>query len=142
MEITSKNDFFFLIIMKVPMYIALGVLAWRLSPARVDMISQLTTYSIYSGLVLLFIYEVSLVWKVNKKVFNEDIPAVQKFRFKQVAVLCVLYFATFGSELAVVSMLPLFFADTFELTPVLAGMLASWLCLHESDVSTRGRMDL
>ena len=43
MEITSKNDFFFLIVMKVPMYIALAVLAWRLSPARVDMISQLTT---------------------------------------------------------------------------------------------------
>ncbi len=125
MEITSKNDFFFLIVMKVPMYIALAVLAWRLSPARVDMISELTTNLIYVGLVLLFIYEVSLVWKVNKKVFSEEIPAVQKFSFKQVAVLCVLYFATFGSELAVVSMLPLFFADTFELTPVLAGMLAS-----------------
>lgn len=125
MEITSKKDFFFLIIMKVPMYLALGVLAWRLSPARVDMISEMTTKLIYIGLVLLFLYELSLVWKVNKKVFSEDIPAVQKFSFKQVAVLCVLYFATFGSELAVVSMLPLFFANTFELTPVLAGMLAS-----------------
>ncbi|ASJ73676.1 NarK family nitrate/nitrite MFS transporter [Granulosicoccus antarcticus] len=125
MEITSKNDFFFLIVMKVPMYIALAVLAWRLSPARVDMISQMTSNLIYTGLVLLFVYEVSLVWKINKKVFSEEIPAVQKFSFKQVAVLCVLYFATFGSELAVVSMLPLFFANTFELTPVLAGMLAS-----------------
>ena len=125
MEITSKNDFFFLIVMKVPMYTALAVLAWRLSPARVDMISQLSANIIYSGLVLLFIYEVSLVWKVNKRVFSEQVPAAQQFKFKQVAVLCILYFATFGSELAVVSMLPLFFADTFELTPVLAGMLAS-----------------
>jgi len=39
--------------------------------------------------------------------------------------LNVLYFATFGSELAVVSMLPLFFMDTFELTPVMAGLVAS-----------------
>ena len=47
------------------------------------------------------------------------------YKFKQVAVLNILYFATFGSELAVVSMLPLFFADTFALTPVMAGMVAS-----------------
>lgn len=40
-------------------------------------------------------------------------------------VLNVLYFATFGSELAVVSMLPLFFAETFTLDPVMAGMVAS-----------------
>jgi NNP family nitrate/nitrite transporter-like MFS transporter len=89
------------------------------------MISQNATYGIYIGLVLLFLYEVSLVWKVNKRVFTEEIPEIQRFSFKQVAVLNVLYFATFGSELAVVSMLPLFFAETFELTPVLAGMLAS-----------------
>ena len=125
MEITSKGDFYFLIVMKIPMYLALGVLAWRLSPARVDMISDLTTNLIYTGLVLLFLYEVSLVWKVNKKVFSEEVPVAQRYRFSQVAVLNVLYFATFGSELAVVSMLPLFFADTFTLSPVLAGMLAS-----------------
>ena len=125
MEITSKGDFYFLIFMKIPMYVALALLAWRLSPAKVDMISQNATYGIYIGLVLLFLYEISLVWKVNKKVFSEEIPAVQRFSFKQVAVLNVLYFATFGSELAVVSMLPLFFAETFDLTPVLAGMLAS-----------------
>ena len=40
-------------------------------------------------------------------------------------MLNVAYFVTFGSELAVVSMLPLFFLDTFELTPATAGLLAS-----------------
>ena len=125
MQITSKGDFYFLILMKVPMYVALAILAWRLSPAKVDMISQTATYSIYGLLVLLFLYEVSLVWKVNKSVFTTEVPKVQQFKFKQVAVLNVLYFATFGSELAVVSMLPLFFAETFELSPVIAGMLAS-----------------
>lgn len=125
MEITSKGDFFFLILMKIPMYIALAVLACRLSPEKVDMISQNTTSMIYAGLVALFLYEVSLVWKVNKKVFSQTIPSIQQYKFKQVAVLNVLYFATFGSELAVVSMLPLFFSETFSLTPVVAGMLAS-----------------
>jgi NNP family nitrate/nitrite transporter-like MFS transporter len=53
------------------------------------------------------------------------VPEVHRYKFKQVAVLNVLYFATFGSELAVVSMLPLFFAEVFELDMVYAGLLAS-----------------
>jgi MFS transporter, NNP family, nitrate/nitrite transporter len=125
MEITSKGDFFFLILMKIPMYLALAVLAWRLSPAKVGMLTQEVANLIYLALSALFVYELSHVWKVNKKVFTETIPAIHQFKFKQVAVLNVLYFATFGSELAVVSMLPLFFSETFSLTPVMAGMLAS-----------------
>ena len=125
MEVTSKGDFFFLLLMKVPMYLALAILAWRLSPAKVDMISQQATYLVYALLVGIYCYEVYLAWRVNKHVFKEEVPELQRYHFSQVAVLNVLYFATFGSELAVVSMLPLFFAETFELTPVLAGMLAS-----------------
>jgi len=53
------------------------------------------------------------------------VPELHQYKFKQVAVLNILYFATFGSELAVVSMLPLFFAETFDLSPVIAGMVAS-----------------
>jgi NNP family nitrate/nitrite transporter-like MFS transporter len=125
MEVTSKGDFFFLLIMKVPMYAALALLTWKLSPAGVAMLSETTSLLCYVGLVLLFIYEVSHVWKVNKNIFHTPVPEMHQYKFKQVAVLNILYFATFGSELAVVSMLPLFFAETFELTPVVAGMVAS-----------------
>ena len=41
------------------------------------------------------------------------------------AALDWAYFVTFGSELAVVSMLPLFFMETFELSAVAAGFMAS-----------------
>jgi NNP family nitrate/nitrite transporter-like MFS transporter len=125
MEVTSKGDFFFLLIMKVPMYAALALLTWKLSPSGVNMLSETTSLFCYVGLVLLFIYEVSHVWKVNKNIFHTPVPEMHQYKFKQVAVLNILYFATFGSELAVVSMLPLFFAETFELTPVVAGMVAS-----------------
>ena len=125
MEITSQVDFFFLVVMKIPMYLALGVLAWRLSPDKLDMLSQGATNGIYVGLVTLFVYEVYMVWKVNGHVFSQEVPEIQRYSFSQVAVLNVLYFATFGSELAVVSMLPLFFADTFALSPIVAGLLAS-----------------
>ncbi|NOJ07705.1 NarK family nitrate/nitrite MFS transporter [Vibrio splendidus] len=125
MEVTSKGDFFFLLIMKIPMYAALALLTWKLSPSNINMLSDMAVYSVYAGLAALYVYEVSQVWKVNKNVFEEEVPEIHQYKFKQVAVLNVLYFATFGSELAVVSMLPLFFSETFELTPVLAGMVAS-----------------
>jgi NNP family nitrate/nitrite transporter-like MFS transporter len=125
MEVTSKGDFYLLLLMKIPMYAALALLAWKLSPVNIDMISSFATNAIYVGLFVLYLYEFSQVWKVNKSIFTTPVPEIHQYKFKQVAVLNILYFATFGSELAVVSMLPLFFLDTFELTPVMAGMVAS-----------------
>lgn len=125
MEVTSKGDFWFLLIMKIPMYAALALLAWKLSPAGVKMFSETTTMIFYGVLVALYFYETAQVWKVNKSVFTTEVPEMHRYSFKQVAVLNILYFATFGSELAVVSMLPLFFAETFQLDPVKAGMVAS-----------------
>lgn len=125
MEVTSKVDFFFLLFMKIPMYAALALLTWKLSPNGVGLLTETTAIFCYVGLAMLFIYEVSQVWKVNKEIFEKPVPEMHQYKFKQVAVLNVLYFATFGSELAVVSMLPLFFAETFTLDPVMAGMVAS-----------------
>ncbi|QXO16304.1 NarK family nitrate/nitrite MFS transporter [Vibrio ostreae] len=125
MEVTSKGDFFFLLLMKIPMYAVLALLAWKLSSAGIGMLPDVAVNSIYAGLVALYLVEVTQVWKVNKTVFDKPVEPVHQYKFKQVAVLNVLYFATFGSELAVVSMLPLFFSETFELTPVVAGMVAS-----------------
>ncbi|GGD79032.1 NarK family nitrate/nitrite MFS transporter [Lacimicrobium alkaliphilum] len=124
MEVTSVPDFFFLLIMKLPMYAAIALLAWKLSPAGVDMLSQQVVNFIYLGMGLLYLLEVVKVWQVNKQVFTENVPELHKYSFKQVAVLDILYFTNFGSELAVVSMLPLFFAETFLLDPVLAGLVA------------------
>jgi NNP family nitrate/nitrite transporter-like MFS transporter len=125
MEVTSKGDFFFLLAMKVPMYAVLALLAWKLSPSNINMLDQWTVNAIYAGLVVLYIIDANQVWKVNKTIFEKPVEPIHQYKFKQVAVLNVLYFATFGSELAVVSMLPLFFSETFELSPVVAGMVAS-----------------
>ena len=124
MEVTSKYDFFLLLIMKLPMYAALALLAWKLSPTGVNMLSQGVVLAIYLGLGLLYLVEVQKVWQVNKEVFTKPVPEIHRYKFKQVAVLDILYFTNFGSELAVVSMLPLFFAETFSLDPVFAGLVA------------------
>ena len=124
MEVTSKGDFFLLLLMKLPMYAAIALLAWKLSPSGVDILSQTIVNSIYVGLFALYLLEVYKVWQVNKEIFSKEVPELHRYNFKQVAVLDILYFTNFGSELAVVSMLPLFFAETFSLDPVLAGLVA------------------
>jgi len=56
---------------------------------------------------------------------KKGVPEMFKYPFRQVAILDVNYMVTFGSELAVVSMLPMFFMETFSLTPVKAGLMAA-----------------
>jgi NNP family nitrate/nitrite transporter-like MFS transporter len=125
MEVTSKGDFFLYALMNIPMYAALALLAWKLSPAGVSLLSAAVTDAIYIGLVVLYLYQLSQMYKVNKDVFTQEVPEIHRYKFKQVAVLDLAYLATFGSELAVVSMLPLFFSDTFNISAVQAGLLAS-----------------
>ncbi|KEI72314.1 NarK family nitrate/nitrite MFS transporter [Endozoicomonas elysicola] len=125
MEVTSKGDFFLLLLMKVPMYAALALLNWKLSPNGVSMLTADVALAIYVALFALYLLDAWKAWQINKDLFTTPVPTIHQYQFKQVAVLNVLYFATFGSELAVVSMLPLFFADTFALDPVLAGLVAS-----------------
>ena len=124
-EVTSRRDFFLLLIMKVPVFAALALLTWKLSPAGVDLLDAASTNIIYALLLVAYVYDARQAWRVNRGVFQRAVPSLHRYQFKQVAVLNVLYFATFGSELAVVSMLPLYFADVFDLDMVWAGLLAS-----------------
>ncbi|ABV87136.1 NarK family nitrate/nitrite MFS transporter [Shewanella pealeana] len=125
LEVTSKKDLLLLVVMKLPMYATLALLAWKLSPSGVALLSDNTEKGIYLLLTVILAADLLQTFNVNKAVFNGSIPEFERYEFKQVAVLNVLYFTTFGSELAVVSMLPLYFAETFELGMTQAGMVAS-----------------
>lgn len=125
MEITSWGDFILYTVMNIPMYAALAVLTWKLGPANLKILSSLFTDGIYIGLAVIFLYQLSHMYRINKHIFTEGVPELHRYKFSQVAVLDLAYFVTFGSELAVVSMLPGFFKDTFALDPVKAGLLAS-----------------
>ena len=125
LEVSNRRDYYFLLLMNIPMYIALAVLTWKLSPSNIALISQNTSYGIYAGLVLLYLYQVRQIYKVNKDMLSMGVPKFDRYKFKQVAILNINYFVTFGSELAVVSMLPFFFIETFKLSPITAGLLAS-----------------
>lgn len=123
MEVTSKGDFFLLLFMKLPMYLTLALLAWKL--LQIEMFTAEVTNLIYMGLAVLYVLDSWKTYQVNRDVFVKAIPDIERYKFKQVAVLNVLYFSTFGSELAVVSMLPLFFSETFGLGIAEAGMVAA-----------------
>ena len=123
MEVSSKGDLVFYLIMNIPMYLALAALTWKLT--GLGMFDQSVANMIYVGLGVIYLYQTYQVLRINKELFHKEVPEFDRYKFKQVAVLDLAYFVTFGSELAVVSMLPWFFKDTFDLSQVQAGMLAS-----------------
>ena len=99
---------------------------WKLSPAGTSLIGQTTAYVLYGLFAVLFVFQYSQIRKVNREMLSQGAPASDKYEFKQVAVLAWAYFVTFGSELAVVSMLPGFFLETFEgMSLAAAGALGS-----------------
>ncbi len=125
LEVTSPGDFFLYIIMCLPLYVALALLVWKLGPEQLAMLGTALTYTLYGLLAVLFLYQAMHIHRVNRHVFEKPVPELERYKFKQVAILNLAYLVTFGSELAVVSMLPLFFQDTFGLSLVMAGLLAS-----------------
>ena len=126
LEVSNKRDFYFLLAMNVPMYAALATLAWKLSPTGVNLLPQSAVITIYIFLALLFVFQTSQIIKVNREMLKTgSVPEYQRYSFRQVAILDINYFITFGSELAVVSMLPGFFADTFQIDMKYAAMLAA-----------------
>ncbi len=123
LEVTSKGDFWFCLGMNIPLFGALAILTWRLT--GLGIVAPTLALVLYALLFAIFLYQCFHLYKANKDIFTTPVPELHRYKFKQVAILNLCYLITFGSELAVVSMLPLFFLDTFELSPVLAGMLAS-----------------
>ncbi|MFV1983028.1 MAG: MFS transporter, partial [Thiohalomonadales bacterium] len=123
LEVTSTRDFFFYLLMNIPMYGAMAVITWKVS--LLGLLSEFTANVIYAALVGLYVFQAKQIYKVNKEIFHTPVQEIMKYNFKQVAILSIAYAVTFGSELAVVSMLPLFFKDTFLIPAALAGIFGA-----------------
>ncbi len=128
MEVTSKGDFFLYCLMSAPLYLTLGLLVWKMSPVNLQFFTNIESLILYVALAVIYLYQILQIYRVNRGLFGPNaklIPEVQRYQFRQVAILDLAYLGTFGSELAVISMLPLFFKDTFGLSQSTAGLLAS-----------------
>lgn len=124
-EVTTVRDFWFLMVMNVPLTGILMVLAWRLK--KVGFLSPGGFTIAIVALAGLYLFQAYNCWVANKDLLTgqKRYPADDRYKFKQVAILELTYIVNFGSELAVVSMLPTFFEGTFGLSKSLAGMLAA-----------------
>ncbi|GAB4233801.1 MAG: MFS transporter [Stanieria sp.] len=125
LEVTTKRDFWFLMLMNIPLTGILMLLAWRLM--KVQLYGTGTMYLVWIGLLGLYLFQAYNCWSVNKDLLSgkKRYPADDRYNFSQVAILELTYLVNFGSELAVVSMLPAFFEGTFALSKTQAGMIAA-----------------
>ena len=123
MEVTSMASLYGLIFMQLPMLLALGVLAWKLY--TIGFLPTQGKHVTYGVLAAIFCFQAWKAWTVNVPNIKSGYDENDKYEFRQVAILDLAYFVTFGSELAVVSMLPLFFKNTFDLSLQQAGMIAA-----------------
>lgn len=132
LEVTSKKDFVLYLLVNIPMYGALALLAWKVS--SLGLISSTTLYVIDAVLLAIFLLQCRKIYSLNLHVFAKPVEQLQQYKFKQVAILSLAYAVTFGSELAVVSMLPMFFQSTFAIPVALAGLFGA--CFAAVDIGS------
>ncbi len=138
MMVTSYGDLAQYLALSVPLVGALGVLAWRVSNVEVDgsaVMSKEFLYLIYAVLTAVYIGHAAKTLHINLPYLKAGVPEEDKYHFGSVTALNSTYFANFGAELAVVSMLPAFFQNTFEgltnssgghiVTATVAGLVAA-----------------
>ena len=114
MEVTSAKSFWALSIANIPLFGALALIVWRLQKA--NFLTANVMYAIWISLTALYLIQAYKAWEVNREVVTgqKHYPPQERYQISQVFVLELAYAVSFGSELAVVSMLPEFFEHTFR----------------------------
>lgn len=123
LEVSSYRDLAMLVVFTVPLIGILSILVYRVR--SLGYIDGFVAAICYFAIATLVIYQVWQVLRVNLPILKKGLPEDDRYPFSSVAALNTTYFANFGAELAVVSMLPLFFQETWGLTPVAAGIIAA-----------------
>ncbi|RCV88559.1 MFS transporter [Billgrantia montanilacus] len=123
MEVSTWGDMLKLIVWTIPLVGCLGILVWRIQ--NMGYMSVTAAVICYLAIVAVIIYQVVQILRVNVPILKKGVPEDDRYPFSSVAALNSTYFANFGAELAVVSMLPMFFEETWGLNAATAGMIAA-----------------
>jgi NNP family nitrate/nitrite transporter-like MFS transporter len=123
LEVSTYGDLVLLMLFTVPLVGILSILVWRVQ--KTGFIDPMTAWICYVAIAATIIYQLVQILRVNLPILKKGVPADDRYPFKSVAALNTTYFANFGAELAVVSMLPMFFEQTWGLTAAMAGLVAS-----------------
>jgi NNP family nitrate/nitrite transporter-like MFS transporter len=123
LEVSSWRDLVMLCIFIVPLVGMLAILVYRVQAmGYIDATTAALCYAVIAAIVL---YQLVQAIRVNVPILRKGVPADDRYPFKSVAALNITYFANFGAELAVVSMLPMFFEQTWGLGAAAAGAIAA-----------------
>ncbi len=123
LEVSTWADMIKLILWTIPMVGVLSLLVWRVE--NMGYIDAQVAWICHGVIALIVMYQIIQIFKVNLPILRKGVPDDDKYDFNSVAALNTTYFANFGAELAVVSMLPMFFEMTWGLTATAAGMIAA-----------------
>jgi MFS transporter, NNP family, nitrate/nitrite transporter len=122
-EVSTWGDMIKLILWTIPLIGILALLVWRIE--AMGYLSRTGALVCYGVITLAVVYQIVQILRVNVPILRRGVPADDKYPFNSVAALNSTYFANFGAELAVVSMLPMFFEETWGLTAAWAGLIAA-----------------
>lgn len=132
MTVSSYGDLIQYLAWSLPIFGAMGLLAWRISSIEVStdaaagsLLPAEYLWMVYLGLGVAYLVHVGKSLQVNLPILRAGVPEHEKYPFASVGALNSTYIANFGAELAVVSMLPAFFEATFTLGPERAGLIAA-----------------
>lgn len=123
LEVSTWRDLVIYCIFILPLFGILNVLVFRLQETH--FINNDLAIGLYVLIALVTAYQLYQAIRINVPILKAGVPEDDKYPFASVAALNVTYFANFGAELAVVSMLPMFFQATWNLDVTTAGLIAS-----------------
>jgi MFS transporter, NNP family, nitrate/nitrite transporter len=126
-EVTSPASFYAMLAWNSGLFLALGLLAWRLAQPPIKFLTPAQMVMVWGAAAGLYLLQSYRGYQVNQAMLagQRTYPPAEQYQYRQVGLLNLAYVTSFGSELAVVSMLPTFFEQTFELNHVTASLIAA-----------------
>lgn len=122
-EVSTWADMLNAIIWTIPIIGVLAVLVWRIK--GMGFMGGNAAYIAYASIAAVVLYQVARIITFNLPILKKGVPEDDRYRFTNVACLCCCYAASFGAELGVISMLPMFFQKSYGLSPQLAGLIGA-----------------
>jgi MFS transporter, NNP family, nitrate/nitrite transporter len=117
MLVSSYADLIQYLIWQLPLYGALGLLVFNLHKQTIEGVPMLSWTMVWLMWIVLFavyLADVARIVSANLPNLKKGIEEKDKYSFGSIGALNSTYFANFGAELAIVSMLPMFFYTVFS----------------------------
>ncbi len=136
--VTSRRSFWAMTAMDLGLLLSLGLLSLPLHSESIQFLNDSQVILIWVGIFGLYLFQFYKSWEVNRELMGSlnpfatdflkgklSLKTSERYEFRQIALLSFTYVTNFGSQIAVVSVLPAFFAQTFNLNLVEAGFVAA-----------------